>query len=68
MRRLPVPSDGVLEVLPAVPGQHKIDQLAAKFRSASGVDALALEVGIDPETHYPDDVTLLLIERSTAHG
>lgn len=68
MRRLLVPSDGVLEVLPAVPGQHKIDQLAAKFRSASGVDALALEIGIDPETHYPDDVTLLLIERSTAHG
>jgi sigma-B regulation protein RsbU (phosphoserine phosphatase) len=68
MRRLLVPSDGILELLPDVSGQHKIDQLSAMFGGTSGVDELVQRVGIDPETHYPDDVTLLMIERSTTHG
>jgi sigma-B regulation protein RsbU (phosphoserine phosphatase) len=68
MRRLLVPSDGILELLPNLPGQHKIDQLSAMFGRTSGVDELVQRVGIDPETHYPDDVTLLMIERSTTHG
>jgi serine phosphatase RsbU (regulator of sigma subunit) len=68
MRRLLVPSDGVFELLPVAPGQHKIDQLAAMFGRAPGVDELARDLGITDEAHYPDDVTLLLMERSTSHG
>lgn len=68
MGALLVPSDGVLEVLSVVPGRHKIDQLSATFGRASSMDALVREIGIDEAAHYPDDVTLLLIERSDSHG
>jgi sigma-B regulation protein RsbU (phosphoserine phosphatase) len=64
VRRLLVPSDGVLEIISAEAGRTKLEELCERFREASGVDALAAALGVVENQRYPDDVTLLLVERS----
>jgi phosphoserine phosphatase RsbU/P len=67
-RRMLLVSDGVLELLPEPPGQQKLDRLITTLQYSSGIDALVRGFGIDPEAHRRDDVTLLLLERTTHHG
>ena len=67
-RRMLLVSDGVLELLPEPPGQQKLDRLITTLQHSSGIDALVRGFGIDPEAHRRDDVTLLLLERTTHHG
>lgn len=68
VRRLLLASDGVLEILPAVAGETRIDRLAAIFREASDIEALVRALGVDPADRRPDDVTLLLVEREFPHA
>jgi serine phosphatase RsbU (regulator of sigma subunit) len=68
MRRLLVPSDGVLEILTSTAEVTKVERLGEAFRHTLGMESLVQELGIDAATNCPDDVTLLLVERSGDHG
>jgi serine phosphatase RsbU (regulator of sigma subunit) len=63
-RRMLLLSDGILELLPPSPTQHKLDEI--KERLLAGADIERLVPGMDGEEgpHCRDDVTLLLVERS----
>ena len=61
-------SDGVLEVSDEPPGQRRIDQLVATFHKTSGIESIVEAFGIDPGTHYRDDVTMLLVEKGNHHA
>jgi serine phosphatase RsbU (regulator of sigma subunit) len=63
-RRLLVASDGVLDILAPDDGLSKMERLNGVFANAAGIEALVETLGIDTGAHYPDDVTLLLVERS----
>jgi sigma-B regulation protein RsbU (phosphoserine phosphatase) len=67
-RRMLMVSDGVLELLSEPRGQRRLDQLMAIFRETSGMDALVRALGIDSTGEHGDDVTLLLMERSSDHA
>ena len=67
-RRLLLASDGVLEALPEVPGKTKLDQLMVRFRAGASIDDIADDIGLVPDEHYRDDVTLLLLERRSDHA
>jgi serine phosphatase RsbU (regulator of sigma subunit) len=67
-RRLLVPSDGVLEVFCAGDSESKMDRLGALFGEATSIDSLVSAIGIDEALHKPDDVALLLVERSPSNG
>ena len=64
-RRLLVASDGVLELLEARESPSKMERLAGLLAEAPNIDSLVAAMGIDPKSHYPDDVTLLFAERSS---
>lgn len=66
-RRLLVPSDGVFEVLKGE-SCSKMERLADVFGKAPTIEALISAIGIDEALHNPDDVALLLVERSSSHG
>ncbi len=68
LRRLVVPSDGVLEIMPERDGVTGMERLAAMVGRTTSMESLVEGIGIDPALHYPDDVTLLLVERSSANG
>jgi hypothetical protein len=61
-------SDGVLEVLPDVAGTTKLQQLMGHFGGGCSIDAIASSIGIEPDEHYRDDVTLFLLERKAEHA
>ena len=65
-RRMLLLSDGILELLPPSPNQHKLDEV--KERLLAGANIEQLVPGMDGEggPHCRDDVTLLLVERSPA--
>jgi serine phosphatase RsbU (regulator of sigma subunit) len=67
-RRVLLASDGALEVLPELPGKTKLDQLMSRFRAGSSIEAIAEGMGLVPDEHYRDDVTLLLLERRSDHA
>ncbi|HEY6558038.1 MAG TPA: SpoIIE family protein phosphatase [Polyangiaceae bacterium] len=67
-RRMLLASDGVLEVLPEAPGRTKLDELVKRFAASASIEAMADDIGLVPDEHYRDDVTLLLLERSTDHA
>jgi len=67
-RRLLVPSDGVLEVFSPGERPSKMEQLAAMLGKATDIESLVSAIGIDAALHNPDDVTLLLVERSSSDG
>ncbi|HEX4339327.1 MAG TPA: SpoIIE family protein phosphatase [Polyangiaceae bacterium] len=64
VKRLLVPSDGVLEILPESNGLSRMERLSALLGRTTGMESLIEAMGIDPTAQYPDDVTLLLVERS----
>lgn len=67
-RRVLLASDGVLEVLPEAPGKTKLDELVTRFAACPSIDAMADDIGLVPDEHYRDDVTLLLLERRNDHA
>jgi len=67
-RRMLLLSDGILELLPDVPGQQKLDRLLLTMRDGKTMDELVEGVGLDPAAQRRDDVTLLLIERRNSHA
>jgi serine phosphatase RsbU (regulator of sigma subunit) len=67
-RRMLLVSDGILEVLPELPGQQKLDQLIATMRKRTTMDDLVQGFGLDPTAHRRDDATLLLVERRNSHA
>jgi serine phosphatase RsbU (regulator of sigma subunit) len=68
VRRILVPSDGVMEIVAAGQGRTKLEELCATFRGARDVDSVASALGVREGGRYPDDVTLLLVERSGQHA
>jgi sigma-B regulation protein RsbU (phosphoserine phosphatase) len=67
-RRLLVPSDGVLEVLRGDDPTSKMERLSALFGKATSIESLVSAIGLDEALHNPDDVALLLVERSPSNG
>jgi hypothetical protein len=45
-----------------------MDRLSALFGEATSIDSLVSAIGIDKADHKPDDVALLLVERSPSDG
>jgi sigma-B regulation protein RsbU (phosphoserine phosphatase) len=62
-RRMLLLSDGILELLPKSPDQHKLEPIKASMREAADIDAIVNGFGVDPRAGCRDDVALLLVER-----
>jgi sigma-B regulation protein RsbU (phosphoserine phosphatase) len=63
-RRMLLLSDGVLELLPPSPSQHKLEEVKARLLASADIDQLVPGLDGKDEPHCRDDVTLLLVERS----
>jgi sigma-B regulation protein RsbU (phosphoserine phosphatase) len=64
--RLLLLSDGVLELLPPSPTQHKLEPVKALLLEGADIEHLIPGMDVAGGVHCRDDVTLLLIERSSA--
>lgn len=62
-------SDGVLNVLPAGSLQDKHQALAGHLSgTAVTLEALTAALGLDGDQDLPDDVALLMVQRTVGHG
>jgi serine phosphatase RsbU (regulator of sigma subunit) len=68
IRRMLLLSDGILELLPPSPEQHKLEPIKASLRDTASIDEIVNRFGADPRAGCRDDVTLLLVERIPQHA